>query len=408
MSWIGNLPNVYCRVWIDFNNNKTFETNEIVLERNGVNPLTSNVLVPTTATTGSVRMRVSMKWGAYPTACETFDRGEVEDYTISIQGGGTDPCLTDVTPPVFQNCPANIALTTTTTTAVATWAAPTATDNCTAPPSVTSTQNSGFAFPIGTTTVVYTATDAKNNRATCSFNVVVSTATTGGADIAVSLVSTPSVFSKFAPLAMTITAKNIGNQAVTNAIVEFKFPVGTTNGGTATPSVGTWNEWCSGGIQCFEWRIPSLAANARATLNLPLYVLSPTSPIIAVAKLLSSTPTDGNAANNTTTLTINPATPPTQPLIRQKPTQLIPIVLQALNPSLTEGDIIVELESLIDKSVRFGFYNVDGKLMQSESRAIQKGTNRLSFEVFDLPQGVYFIQTDAGTGHRTPIRFVKM
>jgi len=40
--------------------------------------------VPTSANSGSTRMRVAMKWNAAPTACETFSYGEVEDYTVII------------------------------------------------------------------------------------------------------------------------------------------------------------------------------------------------------------------------------------------------------------------------------------------------------------------------------------
>jgi len=31
-------------------------------------------------------MRISMKYGAAPTSCETFNEGEVEDYTVAIGG----------------------------------------------------------------------------------------------------------------------------------------------------------------------------------------------------------------------------------------------------------------------------------------------------------------------------------
>ncbi|MGG8498126.1 T9SS type A sorting domain-containing protein, partial [Tenacibaculum sp. TC6] len=36
---------------------------------------------------GSTRMRVSMKWNATQTACESFSYGEVEDYTVNITSG---------------------------------------------------------------------------------------------------------------------------------------------------------------------------------------------------------------------------------------------------------------------------------------------------------------------------------
>ena len=77
-------------------------------------------------------------------------------------------------------------------------------------------------------------------------------------------------------------------------------------------------------------------------------------------------------------------------------------------PNPTEGSLFLEFESVADTPVRFDFYTIHGKRIQSESRAVQKGTNTLLFNVLGLPQGVYFIRTDVGTGHRTPIRFVKM
>lgn len=54
---------------------------------------------------------------------------------------------------------------------IVTWNEPTATDNCTF--SVSSNFNSGDRFPVGTTTVTYTVTDASGNSASCSFNVTV-------------------------------------------------------------------------------------------------------------------------------------------------------------------------------------------------------------------------------------------
>ena len=57
-------------------------------------------------------------------------------------------------------------------TAIATWTEPTATDD-TGFVILTSTHDSGGTFPIGATTVTYTATDAAGNEATCSFVITV-------------------------------------------------------------------------------------------------------------------------------------------------------------------------------------------------------------------------------------------
>jgi hypothetical protein len=83
-------------------------------------------------------------------------------------------CLSDTTKPVLSACPANIAVTSTNgSNTTATWTAPTATDNCSTA-TITSNFASGAIFPIGASTVTYTATDQNGNNAKCSFTVTVS------------------------------------------------------------------------------------------------------------------------------------------------------------------------------------------------------------------------------------------
>ncbi len=91
-------------------------------------------------------------------------------FTVTVN---SNPCLTDVTPPVLGVCPANITVTTAGTSAIAAWTNPTATDNCSTP-IVTSSSLSGSSFNVGVNTVTVTATDAKGNKSTCSFTVTVS------------------------------------------------------------------------------------------------------------------------------------------------------------------------------------------------------------------------------------------
>jgi hypothetical protein len=104
------------------------------------------------------------------------------DISISLSGNPTtcgDPCATDTQKPVLLGCPSgNIPLTTSGTCATADWTAPTATDNCSTPTLTFATSptvglTKGGCFPIGVTTVTYTATDAKGNTATCAFTVTV-------------------------------------------------------------------------------------------------------------------------------------------------------------------------------------------------------------------------------------------
>ena len=83
----------------------------------------------------------------------------------------------DNTAPVIS-CPANIVIEPTCPSgAKATYATPTATDNC-AVQSVTRNAGSlasGSVFPIGTSTVTHTATDIYGNQSSCSFTVTVLT-----------------------------------------------------------------------------------------------------------------------------------------------------------------------------------------------------------------------------------------
>lgn len=52
--------------------------------------MSGSFTIPEGAAEGATRMRVSMKYNAIPTACESFTWGEVEDYTVIIEGSGPD------------------------------------------------------------------------------------------------------------------------------------------------------------------------------------------------------------------------------------------------------------------------------------------------------------------------------
>jgi hypothetical protein len=80
--------------------------------------------------------------------------------------------------PVFSACPANINVQADTSYCGVdvSWTAPTASDNCSSV-LLTSTHAPGDYFPVGTTTVTYTATDACGNMSVCNFDVIVGAAT---------------------------------------------------------------------------------------------------------------------------------------------------------------------------------------------------------------------------------------
>lgn len=60
-------------------------------QTSGPGTKTLSITIPAGATTGSTRMRVSLKYNADPTSCETFSYGEVEDYSLVVQAAGSPP-----------------------------------------------------------------------------------------------------------------------------------------------------------------------------------------------------------------------------------------------------------------------------------------------------------------------------
>ena len=102
--------------------------------------------------------------------------------TVFDAGGNSTTCnaditVTDVTPPAFLSCPADVMAPADTgyCGALVTWTLPVASDNC--PGMVlTSNYSPGDFFPVGNTTVTYTATDAGGLTDVCSFDVIVQAA----------------------------------------------------------------------------------------------------------------------------------------------------------------------------------------------------------------------------------------
>lgn len=104
-------------------------------------------------------------------------------YSVTDAHGNTSDSVTQVvtvvdnTVPVFDSCPTNIVIEPSCPTgAIATYATPTAHDNCGVQTvNRTAGLESGSVFPIGTTTVTHVATDIYGNTASCSFTVTVLT-----------------------------------------------------------------------------------------------------------------------------------------------------------------------------------------------------------------------------------------
>ena len=138
-----------------------------------------NYTIPT-ATGDCGVVTITQTDGTGLTAGDLFPVGVTfQEYTYTDFGGNSIVCsfnviVNDIEFPIITSCPSNVTVSTDpgSCDAVVAWQQPTSSDNC---PGVTlvTTNAPGSIFPLGTTTVTYTSTDASGNITTCSFNVTV-------------------------------------------------------------------------------------------------------------------------------------------------------------------------------------------------------------------------------------------
>ena len=86
-AWTSTVWTEGYAVFIDYNQDGDFaDAGETAFTKatSKTTPATGTITIPATATLGSTRMRVSMKYNGTPTSCETFSYGQVEDYTVNI------------------------------------------------------------------------------------------------------------------------------------------------------------------------------------------------------------------------------------------------------------------------------------------------------------------------------------
>jgi hypothetical protein len=142
---------------------------------------TASVAFSVTAT-GTPTPTIDCKIGATSiTSPNTIPLGETTVVCTATNGvSPDDSCsfkvtVTDDEDPVI-NCPADIVVSlppnSSATTQTVSFTV-TATDNADATPTINTDFPSGYAFPVGTTTVTATATDDAGNQSTCQFNVTV-------------------------------------------------------------------------------------------------------------------------------------------------------------------------------------------------------------------------------------------
>ncbi|WP_331363322.1 S8 family serine peptidase [Polaribacter sp.] len=162
-TWTGTLYNEGYAVFIDYNKDGDFaDSGETVWTKvaSKTTPVSGSFTVPTSAVTGTTRMRVILAYNAIPSSCGAYNYGETEDYTVNITGG-----VADTTAPIITlsgNSTININVGDSFTDPGAT-ASDNVDGNLTSSIIVTGNVNTNVA---GTYTLNYNVSDTAGNAAT--------------------------------------------------------------------------------------------------------------------------------------------------------------------------------------------------------------------------------------------------
>lgn len=90
-SWTSTTYSEGYAVFIDYNQDGDFaDSGETVWTKatSTTTPVTGTITIPASATLGTTRLRVAMKYNGIPTSCEAFSYGQVEDYSVNITAAG--------------------------------------------------------------------------------------------------------------------------------------------------------------------------------------------------------------------------------------------------------------------------------------------------------------------------------
>jgi hypothetical protein len=160
-------------------------------------------------------------------------------YIATDTAGNMSTCSFDVTildeeDPVIASCPGNMSVFTSPGNpgAAVTWMQPTASDNC-AGVALSASHVPGASFPVGTTSVSFTATDAGGRMASCGFSVTVvdgEAPTLTGCPMNIAVAADAGQCTASVGWTEPTAADNVGLTGMTSTHSPgASFPIGTTN-----------------------------------------------------------------------------------------------------------------------------------------------------------------------------------
>ncbi|AOW21185.1 M4 family metallopeptidase [Urechidicola croceus] len=280
-TWTGTVYSEGYAVWVDYNQNGDFtDSGELVFSQTATQstPISGSFTIPSSATDGSTRMRISMKYNGIPTACETFSYGEVEDYTLNIGSGSTGA---DTEAP---STPLNlVASSITETTATLSWNA--STDNIgvtgynvyqgsTSIGTVTATSANITGLTVDTSyTFSVSAIDAAGNESNTSNSVTFTTSS--GVDT-----EAPSAPTSLTTSAITETTATLSWNASTDnvGVTSYNVYQGSTNIGSTTSTSSNITGLTASTSYSFTVTAVDAAGNESSSSNTVTFTTSSTAP----------------------------------------------------------------------------------------------------------------------------------
>ncbi len=259
-------------------------------------------------------------------------------------------------------------------------------------------------------------TPVENDEA--AVTVLSSSNTSNLTDLLLTMTSAPT-YAIYQTHTFTLTLTNRKGATASGIKVDFPFPKYFNYGGNVTSTAGTVYD-----AYFHNWTVPSLAAGQSVTMTLTLFNVNNSAPITAFAQVIAASPADiGSTPNNNITgipvekdeagITIAAAfaAPALSALATQAQIekQYVPIIITNVspNPINFEGDLTIQVNSLFTGKADFHFSDLNGKILLTDTRAVEKGINKINFDVSHFPQGLFIVRTHAHNQWSVPAKFVK-
>ncbi|MEZ5055707.1 MAG: CARDB domain-containing protein [Saprospiraceae bacterium] len=233
-------------------------------------------------------------------------------------------------------------------------------------------------------------------------------------DLELNITTNKTSFNLYEYINFDLVLTNFGTDEATSITVSVPFPQGVAYA-SKSESLGIYNQYLD------RWDIPALAPGETATMRLTVFTLQPTAfDIFAEVILVSQQDADSSPANG-----MNPTPQEDDEAYAQVvPNQFTPpggvqdrnaaadrIIYKDFTPynvypNPVETEVTLSYFSNLE-SLHYGIFNERGQMVREGDIQDAKGFHAETFNVSDLPSGMYFILVQS-SGKSEPVRFLKI